>query len=355
MQTTRPDSPSGRSIQPADEDNDFEGDNLRPIPYSLSSAPPFTKSSAKAQKKSPGNTPNSTPKRTTKKLIDPSEASVNRAITEYLQIFKEDTKGSRHNYVYETVMTEGGPTLYKIGMSINPKQRRRAIESDCQMFKITEVDTAIENHPSATAMMTEQLIQMELRSFLREGPCTSVCKTDHQEYFHVSKDIALQAHKRWVTFCRTGPWGTNGKLRPYWEARLLKKQKLEKDCGYSGLAASWEEFTTPPKYDSHFWHAQMFAKRISLQWGSLVAVAEAAVITGWLWPSPYPAMWLVFLAAVIIRPLLQDLTSEETLLWNAVQERPTSPSQVMSKERTQEPVEKTADDTPIQVEDSTLR
>jgi hypothetical protein len=347
MQTTRPDSPSGRSIQPADEENDFEGDNLRPIPYSLSSAPPFTKSSATAQKKSPGNTPNSTPKRTTKKLLDPSEASVNRAITEYLQIFKEDTKGPRHNYVYETVMTEGGPILYKIGMSINPKQRRRAIESDCQFSKITEVDTAIENHPSATAMMTEQLIQMELRSFLREGPCTSVCKTDHQEYFHVSKDIALQAHKRWVTFCRTEPWGPDGKLLPYWEDRLLKKQKLEDNCGYSGLAASWEEFTRPPQYYKEFWDAQVVFKRIVTKWASWIACAHAADSAWSRWPSPYPATWFGFLAATVIWLFVHSLSSDNALFLNATQARRMVASRVVDKKRPEGPVETTPDDTPV--------
>lgn len=347
-QTTRPDSPSGRSPPPVDGEDAFPGDELRPIPLSLSSAPPFTKSSAKAQKKFLGNTPDSTPKSTTKKLLDPSEAAVNRDITDYLQIFKEDKEGPRHNYVYETVMTEGDPIIYKIGLSKDPKKRRGEVENNCKFFEVTEVDTAIEDHPSATASMTEKLIQMELRRFLHKGPCTSVCTTrNHREYFRVSKDIALQAHKRWVAFCRTEPWGPAGKLLPYWEDRLLKKQKLEDNCGYSGLAASWEEFTRPPQYYKELWDAQVVFKRIATKWASWIACAHAADSAWSRWPSPYPATWFGFLAATVIWLFVHSLSSDNALFLNATQARRMVASRVVDKKRPEGPVETTPEDTAV--------
>ncbi|KAH8821324.1 T5orf172 domain-containing protein [Xylogone sp. PMI_703] len=121
----------------------------------------------------------------------------------------------------------GKNPLVKIGMAKDVDARIKSLKSKCGITDLKLVDD--KNHRAVHVYWkVEQLVHIELRNFRRVLKCKncgakSGNKTEHQEWFEISEELALKTVERWRRFVELNPYDENGALRDFWSSRLKSR------------------------------------------------------------------------------------------------------------------------------------
>ncbi|KAF4828668.1 hypothetical protein CGCTS75_v007244 [Colletotrichum tropicale] len=226
---------------------------------------------------------------------------------------KKKHRESGEIYLFTIKSATTDVELLKLGRTqADTDTRRKQIKSVCKVKQIGENKRAIsENVPFHG--YAEKLAHTELVNFRHHWDCT--CGREHQEYFDVSEDVALEVFERWRDFCNKKPWTSDGKILPVWEQRLNDWKPTcsgrEHEFDHSGLAKNWSEFTshTPTTIELYVSDAIRLWEDVFPERWQIVAIAELLTI---ICISPI-SFWITTWAVVIGSLLLIDLVPTNDL------------------------------------------
>lgn len=164
------------------------------------------------------------------------------------------TPGDKKGSIY-VLSNPNYPDLVKVGLSTVPvKARLEQHERDCKYIpkKLYATDNQVEY-----CKRLEALIKADLEHHCHRWTCNEhtkkgekITKT-HEEFFQVTKDIAVDTLERWKDFMeKEEPYGWNRQLRPIWK-HLLQARRPEfvahVTISHEARQEHWDFMLAPPE------------------------------------------------------------------------------------------------------------
>ncbi|KAH7131628.1 hypothetical protein B0J13DRAFT_107462 [Dactylonectria estremocensis] len=300
------------------ETNDKHADSIPDDEPSLLNTPPPTRKNREttpvtsplfADIRSPGEEAAATPSPARSRSGTPSKSvpitlssQIDDRIVECLKKPLKNKKALEigGNYIFRVILNENDcREIVKIGKTKRTRSTRaQGIQYKCQHDKIEPAHDA-EYQNIARCKMIEKLSQEELLPFQHKFKCN--CGVDHQEYFNVTPEVALEVVQRWRCFCQKLPWGADEKLTPFWEKRLDTMAQ----CGenetihdYEARAKRWKKFASPSRleyfiHDVHDWYS-----KLSPWWWQIATFVNSLCLVVSTWNTQFSPM-AVFNVAII--------------------------------------------------------
>jgi T5orf172 domain len=131
------------------------------------------------------------------------------------------TRSEQEGYVY-IVSRDLDQDCFKIGFSRYDPSERVSCHRKCY----DGVTLIAQTNLIPFARRVEQLAHWNLSTHRRREHCGR-CNCEHREWFHVSKDKAIDAVIRWAGWICSQPYKTqSGCLKSFWARRLVKRSDL---------------------------------------------------------------------------------------------------------------------------------
>ena len=116
------------------------------------------------------------------------------------------------------------PPLLKIGMTTDLSARKRTLIRDCGLTDL-EIVAKSQMRACKSYWRIEELVHCELQNFRRVFKCKKCTSksgsgTNHQEWFAVSEEVAVQTVERWRKFIEKEPYDENGILKDCWSRKI---------------------------------------------------------------------------------------------------------------------------------------
>lgn len=119
-------------------------------------------------------------------------------------------------YVYILSSPSFAPGYLKIGFTTRSIEcRKNDISRRCNIYLQTVIDE--DQSQFRHCYIVERLVHMELNAYRRTQLCN--CGTEHQEWFEIEEERALEVVGRWRRWV-IDALDSTGQLRSYWQARV---------------------------------------------------------------------------------------------------------------------------------------
>ncbi|KAK4139974.1 T5orf172 domain-containing protein [Dichotomopilus funicola] len=225
-------------------------------------------------------------------------------------------------FVYVLTAVHEGEQIVKIGHTTKFVERRvRQIEHQCRCIRFDRVSIDMP-HPQIERYYTtvEKLAHAELQHLQYTFNCC--CGQRHKEYFKVDRDIACHVVKRWVRFCKAGPWrstlGEKLEVKHHWDDRLMGWRKGLDDPpkDLAALLGRWDRFVYV-----HWLEWVWYDVRVGSGWLVRFWREALAILACMLFKFRFGDRgWLAGLAEVIILMVLAKLLGFRSVVANGLLE-----------------------------------
>ncbi|KAF1843378.1 uncharacterized protein K460DRAFT_368276 [Cucurbitaria berberidis CBS 394.84] len=170
-----------------------------------------------------GQWSNQEPKRTRSPAAPKTARSIHDKLRSKLleNLTFSDTSGVIY-ILYDPLRPELG---YKIGSTARANYEQR-IDEHRRNCKFEPVVVYVSPCETEYCIRTERLIQIDLENHCRHWQCDKhkATSTTHEEWFQVTRMLAIRTVKKWEDFMRHGkPYNWKGKLRSVWRHVLHKR------------------------------------------------------------------------------------------------------------------------------------